>query len=68
MDVRHDAGQAAPLLDGEVRRDLDEALDHVEVVVLGVADSDVTAVQVHLPRHLLRAGQLHLVGEEVYVI
>ncbi len=60
MYVGDDGGEPAPFLDSEGAGHLDQPLYHVEVVVLRVADRHVASVQVHLPRHLLRAAQLHL--------
>jgi len=60
VNVGNDVRQPPPLADGEVGGHLHQPLDEVELLLLRVADGQVAAVHVHLPRHLLRTAQLHL--------
>lgn len=60
VHVRNDMRQPSPLADGEAGCHLHQSLDEVELLLLRVADGQVTAVHVHLPGHLLGATQLHL--------
>lgn len=64
MDVGHDVGQPPPLADGQAARHLHQALDEVQLLLLGVADGQVPPVHVHLPGHLFWTTQLHLVVEQ----
>ena len=60
MHVGDDVRQPPPLSDGQARGHLHQPLYEVELLLLWVADSQVAAVHVHLPGHLLRTAQLHL--------
>ncbi|TNN49211.1 hypothetical protein EYF80_040577 [Liparis tanakae] len=64
VNVGDDVRQPPPLADGEAGGHLHQPLDEVELLLLRVADGQVAAVHVHLPRHLLRTAQLHL-GKEI---
>ena len=64
MHVRHHMGQPPPLADGQAAGHLHQALDEAQLLLLGVADSQVPAVHVDLPGHLLWTAHLYLGGEE----
>lgn len=64
VHVRHHVRQPPPLADGQAAGHLHQALDEAQLLLLGVADSQVPAVHVDLPGHLLRTAHLYLGGEE----
>lgn len=60
----HDVWQPPPLADGQAGGHFHQPLDEVELLLFWVADGQVASVHVHLPCHLLRTAQLHLVIEK----
>lgn len=64
VHVGHHMGQPPPLTDGQAAGHLHQALDEAELLFLGVADGQVSAVHVHLPGHLLRTAHFHLTVKE----
>lgn len=58
--MRDDVRQPPPLADGQAGGHLHQSLYEGQLLLLRVADGQVAAVHVHLPRHLLGTAQLHL--------
>lgn len=64
MHVGHHVGQPPPLADGQAAGHLHQALDEAELLLLGVADGQVSSVHVDLPGHLLGTADFHLEGKD----
>ena len=60
VHVRHHVGQPPPLTDGQAAGHFHQALDEAELLLLGVADGQVSTVHIHLPSHLLRTAYFYL--------
>lgn len=60
-------GQPPPLADGQAAGHFHQALDEAELLLLRVADSQVSTVHVDLPRHLLWTTYFYLVMEEYHI-
>lgn len=61
VHMGHNVRQPPPLTDGQAGGHFHQPLDKVELLLFWVADGQVASVHVHLPCHLLRTAQLHLV-------
>lgn len=61
VHMGHNVRQPPPLTDGQAGSHFHQPLDKVELLLFWVADGQVASVHVHLPCHLLRAAQFHLV-------
>lgn len=66
VHVGHHVGQPPPLTDGQAAGHFHQALDEAELLLLRVADSQVSTVHVDLPSHLLRTTYFYLVVKEHY--
>lgn len=64
MHVGHHMGQPPPLTDGQTACHFHQALDEAELLLLRVANSQVSTVHVDFPSHLFGTTYFHLVVKE----